>query len=186
MSDQNDNLDLVQEELPALKARADVLGVKYHPNISAEKLRERINEHLEAPEEEEKPAKTETTGTESAAQKRARLRKEALALIRIRVTCMNPHKSEWEGEIFTAGNSLVGTHKKYVPFNATDGWHVPRIIYHMIRDRKCQVFYNERVNGRNVRKGKLINEFAIEVLPPLTQAEIDELARRQARSRSID
>lgn len=32
-----------QSELEALKARADLLGVTYHPSIGAEKLREKIN-----------------------------------------------------------------------------------------------------------------------------------------------
>jgi hypothetical protein len=40
--------------------------------------------------------------------------------------------------------------------------------------------------GNNVRKGKLIKEFAIEVLPQLTEAELKEMARRQAMSRAID
>jgi hypothetical protein len=32
----------------------------------------------------------------------------------------------------------------------------------------------------------MIKEFAIEVLPQLTQEELDELARRQAMAKSID
>ena len=40
--------------------------------------------------------------------------------------------------------------------------------------------------GNKVRKGKLIKEFAIEVLPPLTKEELEELARRQAMAKAID
>ena len=100
---------------------------------------------------------------------------------------MNPMKNEWPGEIFTTGNDVVGTFKKYVPFNADDGWHVPHIIYEMIRDRQCQVFTTTRTkNGVGVRQGKLIKEFAVEVLSDLTEAELAELAQRQAMAKAVD
>ena len=117
---------------------------------------------------------------------RAALQKSASELMRIRVTCMNPAKKEWEGEIFTVGNAVVGTFKKYVPFNADEGWHVPRIIYEQLKDRECQVFTTVRDSrGNSTRKGKLIKEFAIEVLPNLTEEEIKELAQRQAMAKSV-
>ena len=40
--------------------------------------------------------------------------------------------------------------------------------------------------GNSIRKGKLIKEFAIDVLPPLTADELKEMARRQALGRSVD
>jgi len=58
---------------------------------------------------------------------------------------------------------------------------VPRILYEMIKARECQIFYTEKAkNGIAIRRGKLIKEFAIDVLPPLTKDELSELARRQA------
>lgn len=187
MSDiDNDDVLVVPDELASLKARADLLGIKYHPSISLEKLREKVNASVtdEAPEakkEEMKPTE------ETEAQRRGRKKREANELIRIRVTCMNPAKSEWEGEIFTAGNSLVGSFSKFVPFNADEGWHVPRIIYNQIVQRQCQIFTTVRdARGNSIRKGKLIKEFAVEVLPNLTPEELAELARRQAMSKSID
>lgn len=181
-----------QDELSALKARADLMGVGYHPSIGLEKLREKVNAKLTgdgesdtktASKNKDKPA----AAVESAAQIHARKRREANELVRIRVTCMNPNKAEWEGEIFTAGNSLVGSVTKFVPFNAEDGWHVPRIIYSQIVERQCQTFVTTRdARGNSSRKGKMIREFAVEVLPPLTAEEIAELARVQAMRRSID
>lgn len=125
---------------------------------------------------------------ESVAQKRMRLKRHANELIRIRVTCMNPAKKEWEGEIIGAGNNLVGTLSKYVPFGAEDGWHVPRIMYNVLRDRQAQIFITvtDPISKQKVRKGKLIKEFAIEVLEPLTSDELAELAARQAATRAID
>ena len=181
---------IVQDELDALKARANLLGVKFHPSISLEKLREKVNAAVTSDgaatseEEAKDPAepKQETIG-----EKRKRLKTEALKLVRIRLTCLNPAKKEWEGEIITVGNSLIGSVKKFVPFNADDGWHVPHVIYQQLKERQCQIFYTATdARGNKVRKGKLIKEFAIEVLPPLTKEELDELARRQAMAKAID
>ena len=124
---------------------------------------------------------------ETQSELRLRKRKEASELVRIRVTCMNPAKKEWDGEILSAGNSAVGTFKKYVPFNNEDGWHVPRIIYNQLLERKCQIFVTDKDGrGNKVRKGKMIREFAIEVLPQLTAAELRDLAQRQAMAKAID
>lgn len=173
-----------QDELAALKARADMLGLTYHPSIGVEKLREKVNAALAPPAEESKP---EAAGEESIAARNSRLKKEASKLVRIRVTCMNPAKKEWEGEIFSIGNSIVGSFTKYVPFNTEEGWHVPAMMLQMIQDRQCQVFYTvSDSRGNKTRKGKLIKEFSVEVLPPLTAEELHELAQRQAMSNSID
>jgi hypothetical protein len=184
--DNDDTLEM-PDELTALKARADMLGVKYHPSVGVDKLRDKITAALTT-DEPEAPAVVETAEEETVSQRRFRKRREANELIRIRVQCMNPAKKEWDGEIFTAGNSLVGSFSKFVPFtDAEDGWHVPRIIYNQIVQRQCQVFTTIRdARGNNSRKGKLIKEFAVEVLPQLTAAELHDLAQRQAMAKSID
>ena len=201
MSEDNAQTEMTIDELPALKAKADLMGITYHPSIGAEKLREKIQAKLNETNETPAPAAQGETARDDAAatagapaaaapvapqpetlaEKRKRIRQEALALVRIRLTCMNPAKKEWDGEIITTGNSLVGTVTKYVPFNAEEGWHVPQIMLEVLRNRQCQVFYTERTkNGIAVRKGKLIREFAIEVLPALTERELKDLAQRQA------
>ena len=189
LNEENQEVEVIaQDELEALKARANLLGVKFHPSISLEKLREKVNAAVTSEGEAEEPsnsspeAKEETIG-----EKRKRLKTESLKLVRIRLTCLNPAKKEWEGEIITVGNSLIGSVKKFVPFNADDGWHVPHVIYQQLKERQCQIFYTATdARGNKVRKGKLIKEFAIEVLPPLTKEELDELARRQAMAKAID
>lgn len=189
MSDQEQNtdnsVDVAAAELDSLKAKADLVGVKYHPSISAEKLREKISKHLAG--ETEGEAKVEITKADlTPGQKRKKMRDEALKLVRVNITCMNPAKREWDGEIIAVGNSNLETQKKFVPFNTSDGYHIPQIMYDMLKARQCQVFYNERTkNGITVRKGKLINEFAIEVLPPLTSKELAELAKVQAAAGTI-
>lgn len=186
--DQNDEVLEMPDELISLKQRADLLGISYHPSIGLEKLRDKVNASITSTEE---PKKAEVAApevkVESESAKRLRLRNEAAALVRIRITCMNPNKKEWDGEIITAGNAGVGTFKKFIPFNSDDGWHVPNIIYQQLRDRMCQIFVTTTDSrGNKSRTGKMIKEFAIEVLPQLNQVELDELARRQAMAKSID
>lgn len=183
MSDENQEELPGQDELATLKARATLLGIKFHPSIGLESLKEKIKAGLsdEPADETETALPVEvavaapvlTAGQIAAAKKR-----EAGALVRCRVVCMNPAKKEWEGEIFCASNSVVGTYKKMVPFNVD--YHVPRILLNMIQERKCQMFKTVTVSGNKVRKGYLSNEFAVEILPNLTPAELRDLAQRQA------
>lgn len=175
----SDTENQAYDELTTLKARADLMGISYHPSIGVDKLREKVRAALTADTEEAKPAASVPSETEG--QIRQRKIEEATRLVRIRLTCMNPLKKEWDGEIITVGNSLVGTLKKFIPFNAEDGWHVPHMMYEELRDRQFQTFFtrtNDR--GNKVRDGKLVKEFAIELLPPLTAEELEELAREQA------
>ena len=175
------------DELTTLKARADLLQVSYHPSIGLEKLREKINAKL-AEGEGEAPAEPKDVAAEqeTEAQKRLRLKREALKLIRVRITCMNPLKKEHEGEIITVSNNAVGTVKRYVPFNADDGWHVEHILLEQLRERQCQVFYTAKDDrGNKIRKGKQIKEFAVDILPPLTPEELKDLAQRQAMGNTI-
>jgi hypothetical protein len=191
MSD-DQSLELAAAELEDLKERAKLLGVKHHPSIGADALREKIKEFQEAADAATKddaaaPAAPvaevvqQLSAKELEARRIAAIRSEAEKLIRIRVTCMNPAKKDWNGEIITVSNRAVGTLKKFVPFNADDGWHIPNMLYQVMKARECQVFVTVKSkNGVSVRKGKLIKEFAIEVLDPLTPQEIGDLARVQA------
>ena len=180
--------EITQDELSTLKARADLLGIQYHPSIGLDKLREKLNSVItDKPKEEPAPVVVATPGKESEAQMLQRMREEQMTLIRIRIACMNPNKAEWQGELFTFGNTLVGTHTKFVPFNAEDGWHVPKILLDLMLERQCQIFVvGKTKNGVSIRQGKLIKEFAIEILPALTQEELRELAQRQALTESAD
>ena len=189
MSENFEDQEAVQDEVTSLKQRADMLGISYHPSIGLQKLRSKVRQALEEQENAEKEESVEyVEGTGETPQEfQARKRREASALVRIRVSCMNPLKKEYEGEIFTAGNSVVGMFTKYVPFNNDEGWHVPTIIYKMIKERQCQIFVTAKdARGNRTSKAKLIKEFNVEVLPPLTPEELKELAERQAATHAID
>ena len=214
MSDQNDVTTeaSLPDELTLLKQRATKVGMKWHPNIKLDTLKKNLDAFLNPPEvtkEEVVPVKEATkapvnldanvapaelllrkrnmTGHQEKMFVLDQKRKAANRLVRVRVTNMNINKKEHKGEIFTVSNSVVGTIKKFVQFNSQDGWHVPQLILTAMQERMCQVFYNTTDHkGRKIKKGKLINEFAIEILPPLSKSELEDLATKQALSQNID
>ena len=193
--------DVKVDELATLKARADLVGFKYHHRVGLEKLRKDLAEFMEAQNTQEAVDEAQTapqtpapvkgmtpsgkpirpaSDAEIAKQKR----KKAAELVRVVVNCMNPNKREWEGEIFTVSNGTMGTFKKYVPFNNENGWHIPRIMLNMLEEKQCQVFHTvTRGNGQKVREGHLIKEFNIRVLPNLTVTELKDLANQQAMAK---
>ena len=177
MSDQEQDFDLMEDELTTLKAKADVMGIKYHPNIGLETLKGKIEDHAA---ENVSVGEVTPVASKPANKNQASAKKEASRLVRVMVTCMNPMKNEWEGEIFSAGNSVVGTYKKYIPFGVE--WHVPTVILKMIEQRQCQVFQTktDKRTGQKSRTGRLIKEFAVSELPPLSEKELKDLAQRQA------
>jgi hypothetical protein len=179
----------VIDELALLKQRADIMGVAYHPNIGIDKLKAKLADKIEGVTDEQADEEIETINAaeqsttalpvETAAEAKLRRKQEALRLVRIRMTSMNPSKANMKGEIFSVGNAELGMIKKYVPFNAEQGWHVPNIILEEIRQRKFINHFEVKIDGKNVNRHRLIPEYAIEILPPLTETELNELKQRQ-------
>jgi len=194
IENENDASDNTPSELDLLKERATMMGVKFSSQIGAEKLKLKIQEHQTKPvkpvsleqadgilngidvEAESEGAKvTETNG-----QRRVRLRKDASQLVRCRITNMNPIKGSLKGEILSVGNAAIGSIKKFIPYNAENGWHVPQLLLTQLKNRKYMSHFEIKVKGQRIKKHKLIPEFAIETLPPLTAKELQDLARQQA------
>lgn len=174
-------------DIEQLKDKADLLGVKYHSNISAPKLSAKIAEHVAAQEAGEEKAKAPAKKSKTKAQQAVAKKKELGVLTRIRLTCLNPNKRDWPGELISAGNAQVGFFKKYVPFDAEDGWHVPTPILNVLKGRKFRKAVKIKgLNGTMTQKQTMVPEFAIEILPPLTEEELAELAAAQAAGRNID
>ena len=176
---------LEAEELAILKRRATQLGVPYSPNIGLSTLRDRVNKANASTKtddevEEESVDKKDASAVlnETRSQRNARKRKEANKLYRVRITNHNPAKREHSGELFKAANSVIGTAARYVQFGEI--WHVEKILLNMIEERKYQQFYTTTIDGKKVRKGKLVKEFGIEYLPALTPKELEELRKQQA------
>ena len=184
------------DELFALQQRCNMLGIKYHPRAGVDKLRIKIEAHQSKDTEgldaqdivkmKTSPGDVDAlTHEDFMRETQQRARKNINRLVRVRVTCMNPNKTEWEGEIFSVGSAKLGTFKKFVPFGHVT--HVPKIMYDHLKDRKYTHFYNAKgPRGEKIRKGRLQSEFAIETLDPLTPKELKELGQRQLIARSGD
>lgn len=135
------------------------------------------------------PAPKLTAGQQQALVRRQKI-KEATRLVRIRITCMNPAKADLHGEVLTVANKFVGTIRRFVPYGEAteDGWHVEHILYEQLRDRR---FLNTRTvkdkrTGIHTPKTAWAKEFAIEILDPLTPAELERLRLAQAAAGSVD
>jgi len=174
--------------LDTLKQRADMLGLKYHHKIGETKLAEQIAAHLadDVPEEPQ-PAREVPSAAVARSTQLAEKKKKANKLVRVRVTCMNPNKREWEGEIIACGNRYFGNIKKYIPFDNAEGWHMPSILVDLLKSKKCQIFVERRnERGEKYKQGRLIPEYNVEILPDLSREQLEELARKQALSHAID
>jgi len=191
-----DNDPIANAELEALQNTARTLGIEFHHRLGADKLALMIKAKQDelAGTVQNTPIKIEVVNQgETPEQKERRLaveknirQKRAQELIRVRVTCMNPNKKDWEGEILQVANREVRI-KKYIPFNAENGWHIERMLLDMMREKKCQIFKTiTRRDGNKVRQGYLVNEFSIEVLPPLSPEELGRLATKQAAEASLE
>lgn len=174
-------------ELDALKQRAEQMGIAFHPSIGVEALREKVNAKLnDAPEPVQNitvNVQTEFTPSPAALkmaeeQNKNYIRKQALRLVRVNITCMNPNKKEWDSEMFSVQNDILSA-KRVVPFN-TD-WHVEQCILDMIEDRVCTAFKTRKDQyGRIHTDPYQIKEFAVRILPPLSEDELEDLRHQQA------
>lgn len=202
-------------EKQILMDRAKKLGITFSNNITVEKLREKINEKLEPTEDQtDEPEAGEEQGDngdepevnpfEEAAEPdyskmnptqkriaiRQKMQKEKMALVRIRVACMNPDKKNVPGEVITVSNKYLGNVSKFIPFGeeSDEGYHVPRVLYEDLNARKFLFKSQKRDKrtGRMVPYARWMKEFSIEVLPQLTKEELERLANAQAAAGAID
>lgn len=182
-------------ELDMLKQRARMMGITFSNNIGVDALKARIQEKLDGEaKEQEQAAEQQAEEAEEVAAKpetkmqiRARLKKEQMKLVRIRVTCLDPKKKNLPGEIFTIANSYLGTVRKFVPFGeqTDNGYHVPYCIYNMMKDRKfLQIKTRKSKRGTNEVQANWVREFALEVLPQLDEKGLADLKAQQAASGS--
>lgn len=178
------------DELTVLKERAKLMGIRFSNNISVEALRAKINAKLdgepEVPEEDSAPKVNplEDAPAEPTKTLYQIMHDKHMALIRVRITNMDPKKADLHGEIFTIANEYLGTVRRFVPYGeqTDDGWHLPMVIYNLLKDKKfLQVrTIKDRRTGATRVEEQWVREFNLEVLPPLTEKELQELANRQA------
>lgn len=182
------NAPNAEQAIASLKKQADLLGVQYKSNTSVATLQKAIQDKLAEPiggaSSEDKDVsgsavQAEGTGTEDNF-------KAAMKLHRVIITPMEATKaSNLDSELFCAGNSLVGTVKRTIPFG--EPWHVEAILLHSIKEKKYQMFISKKTpQGVPHTTAKLVPAYSIAFLDPLTPAELDALADHQIRTRSLE
>lgn len=179
------------QELAILKQRADVLGIPYNGNIGLETLRNRVRDHqtkLESATKAEPELKTAPkTKAQVEQELRDQVKREGLVLLRCRIANLNPQKRDLEGELITVANRFLGTVSKFIPFGeAGESYHIPKVLYDELRDRKFQqVISKKDAQGKEQLSRRMVPEYSIEILPQLTAEELQELAVKQAAAERL-
>ena len=196
MSEQNQETTVdVKQEREALKARCQLLGIQTQGNQSNETLRALIRakqDEMDAAARQANPAAFDEAVETSEGRTpslREYLKTEALKLVRVRISCMNPQLAKLGSVIITTGNEYTGTVRKVVFFGekTENGYHIPQIILNVLQRRKFQQIVEERGHqGHMVPRARWMKEFNIEILPPLTQKELNALKDRQLATNAID
>lgn len=207
MSNENE-LDLNQQDgenggeptrKQLLMQKARIMGITFSNNISEEALAAKIDEKLEG----KKPAVVasndaglnplagDTAGRELTAKLtlRQRLMRDQMKMVRVRITNMDPKKKDLHGEIMTVANEYLGTVRKFIPFGEAteDGYHVPQCLLTMMQERKFLQIrtIKDKRTGATRPETSWAREFAIEVLPPLSQGELKQLATAQIAAGTV-
>lgn len=203
--DTQDDLEM-PSELDMLKQRATMMGITFSNNIGVEALKKKIDDKMNEVPTEAGAAPAALQAPVAAApvaelqaqaeapvkvlSLRQHLLLQATRLVRIRIACMDPKKQDLPGEFFTVANEYIGTVRKYVPFGeqTDNGYHVPYCIYEMLKSR--EFLHIQTVTHPVTKvistKTRYIKEFAIEILPDLTKAELAQLAADQSASGRLE
>ena len=177
-----------EQAIASLKKQADRMGVVYKDNVSVATLQKAIQAKIEENEDVGKGTidGVAVTAKQSEAEILESAYDKAMKLHRVIITPLESSKAtNLESEMFCAGNALVGTVKRTIPFG--DPWHVEHILLNSIREKKYQQFtVRKNAKGIEVTSSRLVPAYAISELPPLTEEERNELAIFQQRTRSLE
>lgn len=167
-------IDDIQSQMEDLRYQCELRGIKVHHKFSAEKLASLINEHdnVSAATSQAIDSGRELT----PAEKLEKLRKDSMRLRRVMVTCNDPAKVAYRGEIFQAANSGMAIVRKFVPFGNTNGWFVPQILINVIEEKQ---FRRTNTNERDARSGGLVKAYNVTYLDDLTPQEFEMLKQQQ-------
>lgn len=178
-------------ELDSLKERAKVMGIQHSPNIGVDSLKQKIADFQEGKSkkvvDDDQEEKDGDAVVETQNQKRLRMMNEARKLVRCRIYNMNPSKADLRGEIISIGNRNIGTIRRMVPFGEdTDGGtHIEHIIYQHLKRRRFQSVTPRKVKGEIKVETRMVPEYNIELLPPLTEEELKQLADKQSAAERL-
>lgn len=163
------------------KNRAGLLGITYPNNIKLEDLKSLVQAKLA----EQVPLPVDANATYKGKLHPAivKMQDEATKLVRFKITVLDPNRASWTGMLATVGNANLVI-KRAIYF-IDEPWHAEKIVVDYLKGMK---YVHRPVAKDRMGKGvlnshdnpKMLPVFHIEELPPLTQEELNELAKYQA------
>lgn len=121
------------------------------------------------------------------ALRRRIIRAQALRLVRVKITNLDPSDASVPGAIITISNKYTGKVSKFIPNGSDEPYHVPQMILNHLKDKKF-LLRKEIPGGKyGIKKYKTTyaKKYAIEVLPMLTPKELADLAATQKATGSV-
>lgn len=172
---------MITLDLEQVRAKAKELGVEVHPAQKAETIQYNIDAFLaaNAPTIIQPPVKDETPE-----ENLKRRNQEALALIPVTVTSMDPQDAGIPSVPISVGNRYLGQVTKVIPFGYK--WYMPQILVdHMKAQQFCRHSMVPVPGGQERIKTEWMNKYAIEFHPMPTPADLVELAKAQAMGNEL-
>lgn len=134
--------------------------------------------------------KMDPTTIEDIGLRRQVIRAQALRLVRVKITNLDPNDSPINGAIISLQNKYTGKVAKYIPFGdeSANGYHIPWMMYEHLKQWKFPLRKEQKGGRFGVKTYKTIMapKFSVEILPALTMDELKALADHQRAAQSID
>ena len=148
-------------ERDLLKEKADLLGIEYAGNISTEKLRELVNKANEPVDD------------------LVKIRLELTNKVRVLITCNDPLMKEYDTTpYYSFSNSAITLPSITIPLGVE--WHIPNAYVGMLQAMECKLPVKSKdEKGRPITVRRTIKKYNVNVLPPLTAKELEELKQAQ-------
>jgi hypothetical protein len=165
-------------DLETVRAKAMELGVPYHPAQKAETIQNNIDEFLEA------NAPHIIATPKSAAELEAESLADAMSLIPVTVTSMDPSDATLPSISISVGNRKIGQITKVIPFGHK--WYMPKIL---VKEMEQKQFVRNAMiqtpNGNERLNTQWIKKYAIQYHPIPTPAELADLAKLQLQGNEL-
>lgn len=167
----------VKTERDLLKEKADLLDIEYAGNISTEKLRELVNKANE-PLEDKKEDKVSNTSDEPV-DDLVKIRLELTKKVRVLITCNDPLMKEYDTTpYYSFSNSSITLPSITIPLGVD--WHIPNAYVGMLQAMECKIPVKSKdEKGRPITIRRTIKKYNVNILPPLTPKELEELKQAQ-------
>ena len=163
---------LTPEQLLAdLKVKADLLGVKYSQNIGYDTLKAKVDAVLV-------PTKEEPVALSKEDEALA-IRRNMTKLVRCIISSNDPGMREWDmTPYYSISNAIITLPRQTFPLNVE--WHVPQAYVDMMSEMSCGIPVKTKdEKGRAITIRKSIKKYNINILPPLTEEELESLKAAQ-------